>query len=387
MAQKRKNLAVIGCTGSVGSSVMSVCRAYPDVFCVKALAAASGRDSIADLCREFSPQRLVLSAPRNDIPSDVSVGFGEDALCALAEMEDVDHVVIASSGTAAVTALERALELGKEVSLANKESALIVGEKLASYCRTGALRPLDSEHNALWQCLHGEKIEDVESLFLTASGGPFLRRALDTFDRITPDAAAAHPVWSMGRKISVDSATMINKGIEILEAHYLFGVPADRIYPVIHPGSRVHGMVTFIDSATKMLLSCPDMRLAALTALSWPSRLPLRLGGLQLPDAAGMDLHFETPEKARFPGLYAAIDAAKAGEPYPVILIAADEVAVKLFLDGKISFTGIARLVSEILEGYSGQAADDTASRADLYDRCMAHTLEFALGRGKKVWN
>ena len=385
--KKQKGLAVIGCTGSVGSSVMDVCRCYPGEFSVKALAAGSGRDSISALCREFSPERLALTRRRDDIPPGVEVQYGEEALLDLMSMESVDHVVIASSGTAAVKALQRALELGKEVSLANKESALILGDGITQACRSGQLRPLDSEHNALWQCLHGEDPEKVEALFLTASGGPFLRRPLESFDAVTPDMAAAHPVWSMGRKISVDSATMINKGIEILEAHYLFGLPGERIFPVIHPGSRVHGMVTFVDSATKMLLSCPDMRLAALTALAWPQRLPLKLGKIAPPDLSDLDLHFEKPEKGRFPELYTAIEAARAGEPYPVILIAADEAAVGLFLDGKLSFPGIARLVGDVIEGYDGAPVQGLQSRIDLYERAQVQALEFACGRRKKAWN
>ncbi len=385
---KRKRVAVIGCTGSVGSSVLDVCRAYPEKFRVTALAAATGRETLPALCAEFAPRRAALLTPRADLPEDVELLTGSDALIRLVESDDVDHVAVASSGVAAVDVLIRALELGKEVSLANKESALILGDCITPAVRSGQLRPLDSEHNALWQCLAGENYSFVERLILTASGGPFLRLPLEQFKNVTPEQAAAHPVWSMGRKISVDSATMINKGIELLEAHYLFGIPGEKIRPIIHPGSRIHAMVSFIDGAAKMLMSPPDMRLAALTALSWPRRLPQRMRGIEPVSLDNLDLHFEVPQRDRFPGLYTAMEAAKMGEPYPVILIAADEAAVQLFLEGKIPFTGIAETVADVIEGYSGGAAVDARSRAALYERCRVHAQEYALnGRRKKVWD
>ncbi len=386
--EKRKRVAVIGCTGSVGSSVINVCRAYPEIFQVTALAAATGRDVLPRLCAEFSPRLVALSTPRNDLPVGIKILTGDDALLRLVESDDVDHVAVASSGVAAVFALLHAMELGKEISLANKESALIVGNSLAQFVRSGQLRPLDSEHNALWQCLAGENYNLVEKLILTASGGPFLRLPLEELKDVTPEQAAAHPVWSMGKKISVDSATLINKGIEILEAQYLFGIGCEKIFPVIHPGSKIHGLVSFIDGATKLLMSPPDMRLAALTALSWPERLPLKMKEIEPVGLNNLDLHFEEPQRDRFPGLFTAMDAAKAGEPYPVILIAADEAAVHLFLENKIKFTDIAPLVAEVLEGYNGGAVKDVPLRAALYERCRLHTLEYVRnGRRRKVWS
>ncbi|MGI6076079.1 MAG: 1-deoxy-D-xylulose 5-phosphate reductoisomerase [Pyramidobacter sp.] len=388
MKKQKKRIAVIGCTGSVGSSVLDVCRSYPEKFCVTALAAETGRAALPALCREFLPHRVVLTRSRHDLPEGIELLTGEDALLRVVESDDTDHVVFASSGIAAVKALSLALRLGKEVSLANKESALILGDRLTPAVRRGILRPLDSEHNALWQCLAGEDGENVAQLILTASGGPFLRLPLDQLASVTAAQAAAHPVWSMGRKISVDSATMINKGIELLEAHYLFGLPPQRIVPLIHPGSKVHGLVTFIDGCTKMLLSQPDMRLASLTALSWPERLRLKLSGIAPVAMDPLDLHFERPRRERFPGLFTAMEAAQAGEPYPVILIGADEAAVQLFIEGKIAFTDIAKIVSEVLEGYSGGAADSVDDRAALYERCCRHTREYGMGGArKKVWN
>ena len=387
----KKRVAVIGCTGSVGGSVLAVCRAYPQLFEVTALAADTGRDSFPALCREFGVKRAVLSRPRNDLPEDVKLDCGADALLDLIDASVADHFVFASSGVAAVKALEKALEKGLEVSLANKESALILGPRIAPYVECGQLRPLDSEHNALWQCLMGEKREAVSKLVLTASGGPFLHTPLEQFEAITPAQAAAHPVWPMGRKISVDSATMINKGIELLEASYLFGVPAERVSAVVHPGSHVHALVSFVDGAAKMLLSAPDMRLAALTALSWPNRPALRLNGLEPVALDGLDLHFELPKSDRFPGFYTALDVARRGEPFAVILIAADETAVRLFLEGKIPFTGIARLVAAMVERYEGEAVVGLDERIALYERCLAATGEYVRcgglnGSVKKGW-
>lgn len=386
----RKKVAVIGCTGSVGSSALDVCRSYPEIFQVTALAAERGREALPSLCREFEPKIVVLRKPRCDLPKGAELWQGDEALLRLVESDEVEHIVFASSGVAAVKALARAMELGKEISLANKESALIMGERLASAVRAGQIRPLDSEHNALWQCLAGENYDHVERLILTASGGPFLRTPLEQFDQVTPEQAASHPVWPMGRKISVDSATMINKGIELLEAHDLFGIPGEKILPVIHPGSRVHALVSFVDGATKMLLSPPDMRLAALTALSWPMRLPLRMKKIEPVELDGLDLHFERPQEARFPGLYTAIEAARRGEPYPVILIAADEAAVQTFLEGKIAFSDIAKIVSAIVDGYNGGDVEDISSRIALYERCRARALKLANERAwgrKKVWS
>lgn len=386
-----KRVAVIGCTGSVGSAVLDVCRTYPELFTVTALAADTGRGHFPALCREFCVERAVLRVPRNDLPAGVKLECGEKALLDLIDPAVADHFVFASSGVAAVEALQKALVLGLEVSLANKESALILGSRLAQYVRRGQLRPLDSEHNAVWQCLAGEDCGQVDRLVLTASGGPFLRAPLESLASATPDLAANHPVWSMGRKISVDSATLINKGIELLEASYLFGIPADRVEAVVHPGSKVHALVSFVDGASKMLLSPPDMRLAALTALAWPKRPPLRLRGIAPVELDGLDLHFERPQRERFPGFYTALEVAKRGEPYPVILIAADETAVALFLSGRIAFTDIVRLVEAMVCLYDGGAADSPSERAALYERCRKKTAEFAEsgcldGSMKKGW-
>lgn len=381
---KRKRVAVIGCTGSVGSSVMDVCRTYPEYFEVVVLAADTGREKLPSLCEEFMPKSVVLRKMRCDLPSEVEVRVGDDELVNVVERDDVDHVVFASSGVAAVYAIARALEIAKEISLANKESALILGDRLWPFVRSGQVRPLDSEHNALWQCMLGEKYEDVDKLLLTASGGPFLRTPLKELEHVTPEQAVEHPVWSMGSKISVDSATMINKGIELLEAHYLFGVPSEKIFPVIHLGSKVHGIVSFIDGTTKLLMSYPDMRLASLTAMSMPHRLPQKMKGISAISFDSLDLHFEKPSYERFPGLALAQECAKLGEPYPVILIASDAAAVELFLSRQIAFTDIHKIVAATVYGYCGKISNSLKERIDLYFRAYKHAL--SNGTEKKGW-
>jgi len=388
---KQKKVAVIGCTGSVGSAALDVCRTYPEWFGVTALAADTGRDTFPALCREFMPKQAVLRVSRGDLPASIELQCGEDALMKLIDRAAADHFVFASSGVKAVKPLLKALELGLEVSLANKESALLLGDRIAPYVQNGQLRPLDSEHNALWQCLMGERREYVAKLLLTASGGPFLRTPLAELSGVTPEQAASHPVWPMGKKISVDSATMINKGIELLEAHYLFGIEGTRIGAVIHPGSKVHALVSFVDGTSKLLLSPPDMRLAALTALAWPLRLEQRMRNMPSVGFDPLDLHFESPDLERFPGLAIALDVASRGEPYPVILIAADEIAVAMFLGGRILFTDIARVVAAVVELYEGGTADDLDERIALYDRCQKFTAEYVISGGlngavKKGW-
>ncbi len=385
MTAQKKRIAVIGCTGSVGTSILDLCRHYPDRLKVEILAANSGGSLLPMLCREFKPRDVVLMTPRNDILG-VKVSVGDQALMDAFLDPAIDHVAVASSGIAAAKHLWAALKVGKEVSLANKESALLLGQRITSFCRSGQLRPLDSEHNALWQCIHGENWKDLSGLFLTASGGPFLRIPLEQFEHISPELAMAHPVWSMGRKLNVDSATMINKAIEILEAHYLFGLASEKIHPLIHPSSIVHGMAAFVDSTVKMLASSPDMRLAALTAILWPERAELRLPGLVPLDPSTMDLHFEKPEKARFPGLFHGMEAAKRGGSYPVILIAADQRAVDLFLERKISFPQIAEIIGEVMESYSDSDVEDIEGRMSLYQRGMDVASEFAEGRKVRNW-
>lgn len=365
-------IAVVGCTGSVGTSVMDVCRHYGSKFRVAGLAARTDMAGLARLASEFNPPTAVLYDP----PHSEGVGFprGSRLLCgpgALNEMVssgEVDHVAFASSGTEAIPALLAALKAGKTVSLANKESIVVSGEWVLPLSRPGQIHPLDSEHNAVWQCLAGESPDAVEEVALTASGGPFRTTPLEDLDGVTPEAAVRHPVWSMGKKISVDSATLVNKGIEVIEAMRLFGLALGQVRAYVHPGSSAHGMVRFVDGNVKMLIAPPDMRLAVLRALSYPERLPLSPLGIKPIDMDGLTMSFSAPDRARYPGYYLALEAAKMGGSYPTVLIGADEVAVRAFLERKIPFTGIWKVLSRTIDRFDGSRSGSLDDELEILD-------------------
>ena len=343
--ERRKRVAVIGATGSVGSSVLDVCRAHPDALEVRALAARSPSEKLTALAAEFEGAALcVYDAPE----ADKKMLCGPEGLTALAEDPSVDHVVFASSGTAAIPALQAALRAGKEVSLANKESIVVAGPWVMPLVRTrDQLRPLDSEHNAVWQCLHGESVP-VRRVLLTASGGPFRTWPASELETVTPEMALRHPVWSMGPKITIDSATLMNKGIELIEAMFLFGLEPRRVDAVIAPGSFVHALAEFEDGSVKMLAGVPDMRLPAASCLFWPERrFPCE--GIERPLLAPRTIAFEEPDPERFPALRLAREAMERRGPFPAVLVGADEVAVERFLSERLSFPAIARAVEETM--------------------------------------
>ncbi len=358
----KKRLFVIGCTGSVGSSVLSVCRMFPEHFEVVALAANSSAERLLFLAEEFSCRTVVLadssSAQKAAVPSGrshtgIAVLSGEEGLLQMASHPDIDHVVFASSGTGAIRALMQALRNGKDVSLANKESIVVAGPwVLPLVARADQLRPLDSEHNAIWQCLSGESLHSVERIYLTASGGPFLSFSPEELERATPSMAVAHPVWSMGAKISVDSATLMNKGIEILEAMYLFSLSAAQVDAVISANPFIHGIVRFSDGSFHMCASAPDMGIPALSALFHPLRSPRDRGNT--PRLDGMQISFQAPDESRFPCIRLAREAARMEGAYPALLVGADEIAVDRFLSGRVGFCDIPRIVESVLEEYSG---------------------------------
>lgn len=356
-------IVVIGATGSVGSSVLDVCRTYPEYFSVVGIAAHSSADSLHRLARDFSCKAVCLSDPgsaamfRTFAGNSISCLEGAEGLLRLSELPDADHVVFASSGTAAIPALIRALETGKDVSLANKESILVAAPwVLPKVSRKDQIRPLDSEHNAIWQCLRSESPESVNRLILTASGGPFRTYSREQLSCVTPEDAIRHPVWSMGTKISVDSATLMNKGIEIIEASLLFSMPIDRVEAILSPGSFAHGIVEFCDGTMKIAACAPDMRLPSLVALSFPDRLPLRFPSLKTETLHGRTIPFEEPDPIRFPSLTIAKEAGRRGGAYPSLLVGADESAVECFLNRQLAFTDIPVVVERTLEAYSGPA-------------------------------
>ena len=332
------NVGVIGATGSVGSSVMAVCAAWPEKIHVEAIAANTRSEKLRELAEKFGVKKVYAYEES-----------GAEGLEAVATDEAIDHVVFASSGTQAIRALCSALKAGKTVSLANKESIVVAGKWVMPLVQhPEQLRPLDSEHNAIWQCLHGEQKEFVRKIYLTASGGPFRTWTYDDMKKVTPSMALKHPVWAMGAKITIDSATLMNKGIELIEAMYLFGLNDGQVDALISPGSFVHGLIEFEDGSVKMLAAEPDMKLPAGSCLFWPERF-FPCPEFRRPEFSAHDVRFEVIDTQRFPAIRVAREVMRLKGAYPAILVGADEAAVELFLKGRIAFTDIAGLVEETL--------------------------------------
>lgn len=335
------NLGVIGATGSVGSAIMSVCDAWPDKIRVRALAANRKSEKLSGLAEKFH------------VPKTYAYELdGPQGLEELATDKSINHVAFASSGTSAIKALCSALQADKNISLANKESIVVAGSWVMPLIKhSEQLRPLDSEHNAIWQCLHGEDKTFVRKIYLTASGGPFRKFSYDELKNVTPEMALKHPVWNMGAKITIDSATLMNKGIELIEAMILFGLGPENVDALISPGSFVHGLVEFDDGSVKMLAAEPDMKLPAASCLFWPERF-FPSPDFRAPDFHAHDIEFETIDTKKFPAVRIARDVMKKLGAYPAVLVGADEVAVDKFLRGMINFTDIASLVEETLNAW-----------------------------------
>lgn len=344
-----KQVAVLGSTGSIGCQTLEVISVFPHRFHIIGLAAGKNTALLAEQINEFRP-RFVSYQDRKAGTRLTKAEYEFLSLEEIASHPQVDMVVIATSGKWGLKPALVAAKAGKKIALANKESLVMAGEIITTEAKlNGAqIMPVDSEHSAIWQCLEGET-RKAARLILTASGGPFLHYSSAQLDEVTPEQALRHPSWRMGRKVTVDSATLMNKGLEVIEAHWLFDMPFDNIKILIHPQSIVHSMVEFIDGSVKAQLSYPDMRLPIQYALSYPERLANpQLPRLDWEDIK--DLAFESPDLDSFPCLKLAIEAGKRGGTYPAALCAADEVAVELFLSGRIKFTDIARLVGQALE-------------------------------------
>ena len=347
----RTGVAVLGSTGSVGRQALDVIDEHSDRFRVVALAARTASERFLDQVARYGPE---VAAAFEWTPSLTnctgSISVGDEGLIAATTHPSVDIVVVASSGHAAIVPTIRALELGKTVALANKETLVCAGEiiaPLAASSRT-PIRPVDSEHSAIWQALDGSPIEQVSRIILTASGGPFRTTPASELDLVTAAQALSHPTWSMGGKITVDSATLMNKGLEIIEAHWLFGLPYEQIDVLVHPESVVHSLVEFIDGAQVAQLGIPDMRMPIQYALTYPERMNLATDRLDLAEVGG--LHFERPDTERFPALRLARDVGMAGRTYPTVLSAADDEAVVAFLAGELRFIDIPAVVEIVVE-------------------------------------
>ena len=354
-----KKLVVLGSTGSVGRQTLEVVSTFPEEFEVLALTAASNWRLLVEQARRFKPRAVVILREeyhprvREGLPREIEVFSGKKALGEVASWPEAELVVSAIVGIAGLEPTLSALKAGKTVALANKE-ALVVGGDLIREVRVqtgGRILPVDSEHSALFQVLKGQRRREVSRLILTASGGPFLRMPRERFPEITPEEALKHPRWNMGAKISVDSATLMNKGLEVIEAHYLFEIPYRKIEVVIHPESIVHSLVEFRDGSVLAQMSLPDMRVPIAYALSYPKRLPLPYPRLNLSELGG--LSFEPPDLERFPCLRLAYEVGKKGGYYPVIMNAANEEAVKAFLSRRLRFDLLPRVIEETLHRLS----------------------------------
>ena len=352
----RRKIAILGVTGSIGKSTLDLVERSPDRFEVVAVSAANNVDALADIARRTGAKLAVIAdESRLDTLRQLLAGTrcraaaGEEALIEVG-IADADLVIAAIVGCAGLRPVMAAVEAGRTVALANKEALVTAGQLMTgAAARQGAtLLPIDSEHNAIFQCLAGSRPQDVSRIILTASGGPFRTASAELINAATPAQAIAHPNWTMGAKISVDSATLMNKGLELIEAHYLFGLPSERIDILIHPQSVIHSMVEFIDGSILAQLGSPDMRIPIAYALAWPERLETPAQRLDLAAIGGLD--FEKPDLQRFPALRLAREALEHGGSAPIVLNAANEVAVANFLAGTIRFTEIVAIVEEALQ-------------------------------------
>lgn len=350
-----KNVAILGSTGSIGRQALDVVQAHPDSFTLYGISAYSSEAAFLTLVEKARPRVAVFSRPI----AGTDVRYGEEALLDLAADPQVDVVVLAISGIAALKPLLAALKAGKRVAIANKESLVCGGGLVKEALQQGGgeLLPVDSEQSALFQCLQNGRRDEVEKLILTASGGPFFQRRREELQNITPVEAVKHPTWSMGRKISLDSATLMNKGLEVMEAARLFDFPGEQIEVVIHPQSVVHSMVAYRDGTVMANLSCADMRLPIQYAMTWPERVPSLTQPLKLWEQP--DLTFYRLDMARFPALKMAYDCLQAGGGCPVVYNGANERAAELFFDGRLGFLDIEDSVAFALDRFVNRSMRD----------------------------
>ncbi len=353
-----KNITLLGATGSIGQSTLAVVDMHPDKFNVFALSANTNWQLMLDLCHKYHPAFAVMNDEssanqlKSIINNDTEVLFGADALDEIAGHEKTDYVMAAIVGSAGMSSALCAAKAGKRIMLANKESLVLAGDLFMNAVKSNnaELIPVDSEHSAIFQCLQGGR-SGLSKIQLTASGGPFLHTPIAELSDITPDQACAHPNWSMGRKISVDSATMMNKGLEVIEAHYLFSLPEDQIDVVMHPQSIIHSSVYFEDGSTLSQLGNPDMRSVISYAMSYPKRIASGVDALDL--AKHSPLEFYQPDLKKFACLRLAFEALKQGGNSMGTINAANEVAVASFLSGKIKFLDIANIIEQVLSEVS----------------------------------
>jgi 1-deoxy-D-xylulose-5-phosphate reductoisomerase len=374
-------VAVLGCTGSIGRQALDVIRSHPDRFRVAALSAHSDGDTLLAQAKEFGVGLVGLSVGEIDAPGSVRVVGGEAAAAEIAQETEATVVLNSVVGAAGLQATLSALRAGKILALANKESLVAAGELVMATAGPGQIRPVDSEHSAMWQLLVGIPADQVRRVYVTGSGGPFRGRSRGELENVRVEEALKHPVWAMGPKITVDSASLMNKGLEVIEAHFLFGFTYDEIEVVIHPEGAVHALVETRDGAVFVHAAPPDMRLPIQLALGWPERLGPP-GGKRLDWGSLGTLTFEPPDVKTFPCLALAIEAGRRGGTYPAVLNAANECAVRSFLDGSLGFLAIPEIVEGVLDAHDAAAPTlDAVLQADAWSRQQASDLIGARGR------
>ena len=382
-----KLVTILGSTGSIGESTLDVISRHPDAYRVFALSCNSNIEKLVKQCEKFKPDYAVVASSESavlcsgllstkDIQTEVLVGI--DGLNAVAVDDAVDIVLSAIVGAIGLEPTLCAVNSGKKVLLANKESLVMAGHLFmqAVNASDAILLPIDSEHNALFQCLpaitKGDKFSGVKKLLLSASGGPFRGKSLEQLEAVTPEEACVHPNWNMGKKISVDSATLMNKGLELIEASWLFSMPPEKIDIVVHPESVVHSLVQYVDGSVLAQLGNPDMRTPIAHALSWPDRMTSGVADLDLIELGR--LNFESPDSVNFPCLRIALEAARVGLDAPAVLNAANEIAVQAFLDRRIGFTQISEVIEDTLDATIFNEPESLAAVKDSDTKARIHT-------------
>jgi 1-deoxy-D-xylulose-5-phosphate reductoisomerase len=380
-----KRLAILGSTGSIGRSALAVVDAHPERLKVVALAAGDNAPLLAEQVDRYAPEIVAMATSEGvdrlraacGADARTTMTGGADGLVAVATHPSADIVICASSGTAGLEAVLAAIAAGKSIALANKEVLVMAGALVTAAAREHhvAILPVDSEHNAVHQCLHGRHQSEIRRLILTASGGPFRDLTATQLQRVTPDQALRHPTWQMGRKITIDSATLMNKGLEVIEAHWLFGVGADQIDVVIHPQSIVHSMVELLDGSVIAQLGVTDMRLPIQYACSYPERWDGALPSLDLSKAGRLEFH--PPDHQRFPCLGLAFRALRSEGTLAVVMNAANEVAVAAFLDGRLGFASIPTVIERTMNAHAveGVSSVETVRRVDAWGRNYAREM------------
>ncbi|RZU40517.1 1-deoxy-D-xylulose 5-phosphate reductoisomerase [Edaphobacter modestus] len=385
-----KKLAILGSTGSIGTSTLSICESFPDRYQPVALAAGKNLDVAYEQCVRWRPRTISVATEElgaqlqsrlgADGITEVEVVYGTAGTIRVATLPEVDFVVSAIVGVAGLDATYAAVKAGKTIGLANKECLVAAGELIMAAAKEHnvALLPIDSEHNAVHQCMRGGTAREVRQIWLTASGGPFRSTPLSAFEQITPAQALKHPTWVMGQRITIDSATMMNKGFEVIEACRIFSLPPAQVRVTIHPQSTVHSMVEFIDGSILAQISVTDMRLPILYALAYPERVDASpAAGLHFDLSSLSQLDFAPPDLERFPCLRLAYEAAQTGGEACIALNAADEIAVAAFLEGQIPFLGIPRTIEQVLQQTSGRQPSSIQDvlEADLTARARARDV------------